>query len=167
MPSTVRRRTIAALIVAAAPALASVAAAAPSLPAHVVAVEGQGNHGGNGVFFTYNTKTKTINGFSVDYTCGGAPVVLDQDLRTIAAGGHNDKALTRVRTGGRVKVSLTGDITRFSEDGLFPLGRGKLSIDATLKDVGGRVTLKGFLMVHDNAHRCASAYLTFSATGKS
>jgi hypothetical protein len=147
----------------AAAALAAGGSAIAALPANVIALKGATSQKYD-VLFSYGTKTRSINGFSVDYTCLGKPLKFEQDLKTIADGGNDDRVLSRVKADGSVKFNLKADVTRFSEDGPFPFGSGRLVVNGTLTSAGRKRVLKGTVRVLST--KCPSAKnLTFRAAG--
>jgi hypothetical protein len=148
----------------AAAALTSVAGSAiAALPANVIALKGTTSQKYD-VRLSFGTKTRSINGFSVDYTCLGKALKFEQDLKTIADGGRDNKVLSRVKADGSVSLDRSAEVTRFSEDGPFPFGTGRLILKGKLTSTGRKRVLTGTIRV--TSKKCPSAkQLSFRAAG--
>ncbi|MDX6692050.1 MAG: hypothetical protein QOG15_3507 [Solirubrobacteraceae bacterium] len=106
---------------------------------------------------TYAASAKTLNGFSVDYTCHGKKPVNDADVYTIVDGGDDSVALATVSSAGHIKASLKGHISRFSEDGPKAIGSGRLSVDLKVSTTATKRRLRGTARVHSGT--CPSVKL--------
>jgi hypothetical protein len=156
-------RTRAALLVAAIVALVAAPLAAAALPAGVVMLKGPTSQNVEALF-TYKVSARTLNGFSVSYTCRGRKPVNDSDVYTITDGGNDSRRLATVRSNGDVSLNMKGNISRFTEDGQRPRGTGRLILKAKLTISAKLRVLKGTARVV-NA-KCPSAALTFRSTVK-
>lgn len=125
--------------------LVTASAALAALPAGVTTLKGTSR--GLPVELTYSEKTRSVNGFAVDYTCRGKPPQTDSDVYTIVDDADDRKALARIAANGRVKTTLTGRITRFSEDGPRRIGRGELTLDARLYRSATKRVIRGTMRV--------------------
>lgn len=96
-----------------------------------------------------------MNGFSLDYTCRGRKPRTDSDVYTIAEGGDDGRPLARTGANLRIAKTLTGRITRFSEDGPRRVGTGKLVLDVRAYRSATRIVLRGTARVRSGT--CPSA----------
>jgi hypothetical protein len=156
-------RTRAALLVAALVALVGAPLAAAALPAGVVMLKGPTSQNVEALF-TYRATARTLNGFSVSYTCRGRKPVNDSDVYTITDGGNDSRRLATVKSNGDVSLNLKGNISRFTEDGQRPRGTGRLILKAKLTTKGNLRILKGTARVTNAT--CPSKPLTFRSTAK-
>ncbi|MDP2710676.1 MAG: hypothetical protein Q8O56_05610 [Solirubrobacteraceae bacterium] len=142
-------------LAAATAALAALvaASAAVALPAGVTALKGTSLK--LPVELQYAAATRSVNGFTVNYTCRGRKPVNDSDVYTIADRGNGSRALTRARVNGQIRTTLTGRISRHSEDGPRTIGTGKLTLNARAYAQGSRRIIRGTMRVRSGT--CPSA----------
>lgn len=129
------------------------ASAALALPAGVAKLKGTSR--GLPVELSYSATTRSVNGFTVEYTCHGRKPRTDSDVYTIVDGAEHSKPLARIGANRRVRRTLTGRITRFTEDGPTSIGRGKLTLDARIYTSATKRVIRGTMRVH--AKKCPSA----------
>jgi hypothetical protein len=158
--SRTRGRSVAVGLVAVG-LIAVFSAIAAALPAGVIALHGTTSQVLK-LGFTYEAAARSINGFSIDYTCRGKPPQTDSDVYTIDSGGTDAKALAKLKPSGRVDTILAGHVTRFTEDGPAAKGPGHLILHARLKTNHGRPTLSGTVRIVNIA--CPSKVATFKVT---
>lgn len=129
------------------------ATAALALPAGVTKLEGTSR--GLPVELTYSGATWSINGFAVEYTCRGQKPENDSDVYTIVDGKDDSKPLSRIGAKGRIKTTLKGQITRFTEDGPRRIGHGKLTLNARIHRSATKRIVRGTMRVRSRT--CPSA----------
>lgn len=129
------------------------ASAALALPTGVTKLEGTSR--GLPVELAYSGATWSVNGFAVEYTCRGRKAENDSDVHTIAGGADGSRPLARIRAKGRIRTTLTGRITRFTEDGPRRIGGGKLTLDARIHRSATKRVVRGTMRVRSST--CPSA----------
>lgn len=148
-----RRLTASRVALAVLAATLSGSSAALALPAGVTTLTGKSRN--LPVKLTYASATRSVNGFTVEYTCRGKKPQTDSDIYTIADRGDDSEPLARARAKRRIKATLTGRITRFSEDGQRRIGTGKLVLDARVYQSSSKRVIRGRMRVRSGS--CPSA----------
>lgn len=154
---TARTRAVLALAACTLPT-----AAAAALPPGVSMLRGRtGQH--LAASLTYARAARTVNGFSIDFTCDGKPPDVDAHVWTVFDGGDDSVALTKAALNGRVHATLPAKLERFSEDGPVPKGTGTLRLDGRLRRSGSRRTITGTFRVRGT--HCTPPAQTFRVSG--
>ena len=154
-------RAYAIVVPVAVSAVAASAAHAAVLPDGVSSLRGKSR--GLSALITYEKAKHSINGFAISYTCRGKAVVTDSDIYTIADGGDDTKPLATTTAGGKLTKTLTGKITRFSEDGTRRIGPGKVDLKLTVSRSGSKRLIRGSALVRSG--KCPSVTLTLRLSG--